>query len=245
MTTKQVSLMFHRVGSKESFEAYLSYLAQTFSVVLPGNPVVAPLSVSLIFDDATVDFYDIVFPLLKKYQLKALLAVPTAYISEQVDLPMSERLLKTYCAGVDEACLEVNTAFCSWLELKEMVDSGWVTIASHTQHHCSVPALHDSLSQTAEIVGSKKMLEQRLGIEVNHFVYPYGHWDRASHSIVLQHYQYAHRIGHALNVGPWLSPQRLLYRVDADPFLKQNKAIQTQQLWVWWWNALWNRIRCK
>ena len=251
MTAKQFSLMFHRVGKpgkpgkREAFVKYLDYLVRTFSIVLPGDPLVAPVSISLIFDDAYADFYECVFPLLQKYQIKALLAVPTSYISENVDIPMQERLLKRYCAGVDKPSSEVNSAFCSWAELKEMAASGYVVIASHTQNHYPSSVLHALSDKLIEIVGSKKILEQRLGMAVEHFVYPYGDWSRAAHKFVSQYYQYTHRIGNALNVGWGLPYKKLLYRIDADVFFMNNIPIQAKKLRAWWWNALWNRIRLK
>jgi peptidoglycan/xylan/chitin deacetylase (PgdA/CDA1 family) len=218
---------------------------QTFPIVIPGDPLLAQVSVSLIFDDAYIDFYECVFPLLKQYQIKALLAVPVSYISEKVEKPMRERILQTYCAGTDKSSEEVNAAFCSWVELKEMVDSGHVVIASHTQSHCSVPALKMLSDKFLEVVDSKKILEQRLGVTVEHFVYPYGDWCRASHQFIAQYYQYIHRIGGALNVAEQLFSKKLLYRIDAGDLFMNYQPIHAKQLGIWWCKALWNRIRFK
>ena len=248
MGAKQVSLMFHRVsepGMQGAFLKYLDYLVQTFPIIVPGEPLVAPVSISLIFDDAYIDFYEYVFPLLKKYNIKALLAVPVSYISEKIEEPMKDRMLKTHYAGIDKPSAEVNTAFCSWIELKEMVDSGYVIIASHTQTHCSTPALNTHEEQLFEIMSSKKVLEEKLGTIVEHFIYPYGHWSRSAHRFVTEHYRYTHRIGGALNDSKQLSSGKLLYRIDANDLFINHRLINAKQLRIWWFKALWNRIRFK
>lgn len=243
--------MFHKVYQPgalrtiESFSQYLEYLHHTFPVVLPGEPLVAPVSVSLIFDDAYVDFYACVFPLLKKWKIKALLAVPTQYIPDSVDLPLSERLAKSYRAGWDTPGKEVNNAFCSWAELQEMVDSGHVVVASHTQSHRPVSALRSLPDQLSEILDSKIILEKRLGRTIEHFVYPYGNYTRSIHQFVSKHYRYAHRIGNALNTGKSILSNSLLYRVDAESLFRNNIAIEARQMRAWWWRSLWNRMRFK
>lgn len=67
----------------------------------------------------------------------------------------------------------------SWEELKEMAEAG-VTIGSHSVSHANL-AKRDGRSDEAyraflekEMVDSKKLLEEKLGIDVKTFVYPYG-----------------------------------------------------------------------
>lgn len=111
---------------------------------LPSNPIV------LTFDDGYQSFYDNAYPLLKKYNLKAVQFVITQ--------------------------VEGAPAYLSWSEIVEMDKSGLVEIAAHTRHHPNLP----DLSQAAiidEIQGSKNDLEQHLRHPVNWFAYPYGSYN--------------------------------------------------------------------
>lgn len=62
-----------------------------------------------------------------------------------------------------------------WTQLREMVGQGF-TIGSHSMTH---PRLNEiPLDQARrEIADSKKLLEDRLGVGVNHFAYPKGRWN--------------------------------------------------------------------
>jgi len=70
-------------------------------------------SVLLSFDDAYETFYDNVFPVLKIYQIPAMLAVVAAWI-EKKEIP------------------EYKKKFMSWEQIREVSDSGLVNIASHS-----------------------------------------------------------------------------------------------------------------
>ena len=56
---------------------------------------------------------------------------------------------------------------------RELRDAGW-EIASHSLWH---PYLTKSPAARAEIFDSKKKLEQRLGVEITTFAYPFGDYD--------------------------------------------------------------------
>ena len=90
-------LMYHRVHGQErvagALRTHLSYLKQHHPVVLPGDPLPGgETSVCLTFDDATADFYQQVYPLLRELELQAMVAVPTAYIAEDTADPADRRL---------------------------------------------------------------------------------------------------------------------------------------------------------
>jgi peptidoglycan/xylan/chitin deacetylase (PgdA/CDA1 family) len=62
-----------------------------------------------------------------------------------------------------------------WAQLREMVRQG-LLIGSHSMSH---PRLNEVSSDQAraEIVDSKKLLEDRLGVAIDHFAYPKGRWN--------------------------------------------------------------------
>ncbi len=246
--TRILTLMFHRVNDASigfdpaKFERYLNYLVKHFPIVLPGEALPDKTAVCLTFDDAYYDFYHNVFPLLKKHQVKALLAVPVGYIVDDTDVDAKTRLSVPYIKGMEDPSFASKTPFCTFKELKEMAQSGLVDIASHGYMHQNLARKDADFSQ--EIIESKKVLQEKLGVRVNNFVYPYGRMSKQVHRLVCQHYAFGLRIGGALNRG-WDFSKQFVYRINADPLWTQQKPINTMLLnkltlkyWV-------NRIRSK
>lgn len=63
-------------------------------------------------------------------------------------------------------------------QVKEMVGAGW-EIGAHTVTHADVTALSGA-SLEAEVAGSRRILERRLGAAVDFFCYPAGRYDGES-----------------------------------------------------------------
>lgn len=86
--------------------------------------------ICLNFDDGCLDNYIHVFPLLKKYSVKATIYVNPEFIPE-IETPR-KTIDQINKKGNDEV---EDLGFCSWAELKLMEDSGLVDIQSHTLSH--------------------------------------------------------------------------------------------------------------
>lgn len=112
---------------------------------LPEKPII------MTFDDGYEDFYTVVFPILKKYNLKA-----TAYIiAGFIDKPH----------------------YLTSEQLKELSQSPLVTIAAHTMQH---PNLRNTTGPKLidEVMGSKKWLENFTEKTILHFAYPSGQYNK-------------------------------------------------------------------
>ena len=117
----------------------------------------APKSVILTFDDGYRDFYTDVFPILKKYQVKAVAFVVPNFLGSPNNLD-------------------------TWM-LSEIAKSGLVEIGAHTMNHSYLTGL--PLKRVKyEVMESKKYLEDRLGIKVSSFAYPYGAFDNTTIDVV-------------------------------------------------------------
>ncbi len=102
--------------------------------------------VLITFDDGTKSDYDLALPILKKNNYKATFFIIAGRIGQ------TNRL--------------------SWEELREMKDAG-MSIQSHTFSHRILSDL-SSEEISYELAESKKILEERLGIIVNHLSLPLG-----------------------------------------------------------------------
>jgi peptidoglycan/xylan/chitin deacetylase (PgdA/CDA1 family) len=105
-----------------------------------------PRPLLITFDDGHLDNYTAAFPIMQKYGFTGVLYLVNNYI------------------GVDQY---MNTA-----QVLEMHDAGW-EVGSHSQNHYDLTNL-DPEKQRAEIVESRELLEQELGIPILTFAYPFG-----------------------------------------------------------------------
>lgn len=118
---------------------------------LPAKPVI------LSFDDGYRDFYYDVFPLLKKYDAKAVAYIVPGFLDRPNNLT-------------------------TW-QLKEISKSGLVEIGAHTMYHAYLKGLNEKNAKF-EVEQSKVQLEKLLGIKVVSFAYPYGAFDLKAAQIV-------------------------------------------------------------
>ncbi|CCB89113.1 polysaccharide deacetylase family protein [Simkania negevensis] len=213
-----LSLLYHRVGNGKYanplsfFKEHFSWIQESYNTLHPGDPLGKEDVLCLTFDDATFDFYHYIFPLLKTFELKAVLSVPTAYIPDQTTLSTEMRLEKIETLQSDHPPLP-SPAYCTWSELEEMHNSGLVHIASHSVNH--VPLTDERVDPEHELCSSKTLLEKMLNTQITTFVYPYGKFNTAVHFLAKKHYSYIMRIGNAINFN-WQNRNQLIYRINAD-----------------------------
>jgi peptidoglycan/xylan/chitin deacetylase (PgdA/CDA1 family) len=112
-------------------------------------------TVVLTMDDGYHTVYENVYPLLKRYGMTATLGLVVG------------------CVGTGTPSYRPKETFLNQAEVREMIDSCHVEIASHTLTHAWLTQL-DSTSAWREIADSKKKLESLFGVEVVSLIYPYG-----------------------------------------------------------------------
>ena len=223
-------MMYHHINSDKysnslsMFSDHLTTILENYVPVLPGDTL-AKNSLCLTFDDAYFDFYYYVFPLLKKYDVKALLAVPSDFILDDTPALDKERLLFSH-----DQCFANKISFCTYKELKEMSDSGLVKIASHSCSHANLTGIVDL---NYEIAKSKSRLSKQLDITVDSFVLPYGKYNAQVLAECHKHYRYVFRIGNGFNQN-FNGVNGLIYRIDADGLTSPGSVF-----------SYWNTIRYK
>ena len=80
----------------------------------------------------------------------------------------------------------------SFSNMRKLINSGH-TIGSHTLNHKRLSKLKSNKELFSEIVGSKRILENKLLCEINHFAFPFGDIDSISiqgMEIAKKHYKY-------------------------------------------------------
>ena len=102
------------------------------------------------FDDGIADFYTIVYPLLKKYQMTATNNIITSFSDEE------------------------RPSVLTFDQIKEMKAQG-MTFESHTVSHPDL-AQSDSSRQKSELANSKQVLDKKLHQTTTTIVYPAGRY---------------------------------------------------------------------
>jgi peptidoglycan/xylan/chitin deacetylase (PgdA/CDA1 family) len=178
---KLIILMYHRVGDLSSkpltvapstFERELLSLQENGYVCHNEPFAVKQNQVILTFDDGYEDFYLNVFPLLKEYDLPAILFICPNIIDNNLEYNWD----KKYFVGQ-------NNNKLSWEQLSEMKDSGLVEIGAHTMNHPDLDTMPAAEAEK-EIRTSKEILEKKLGINCRYFAYPRGRFNKAVVKIV-------------------------------------------------------------
>jgi peptidoglycan/xylan/chitin deacetylase (PgdA/CDA1 family) len=125
------------------------------NVVFGGN-INEKKQVIITFDDGYYSVYKYAYPILKKYKIPITFALITSYLENGKVRPYGS------------AYLYINKN-----EVKEMVDSLNIEIASHSVTHRDLTKLSTEEARY-EIEHSKKVLDSLFNQETTTFVYPYG-----------------------------------------------------------------------
>lgn len=148
------------------------------AIELPERPVV------LTFDDGFADFYMAALPAFQRYRFTATLYVTTAYVGGTSRWLSHEG--------------EAQRPMLTWGQLAE-IDACGIEIGAHSHTH---PQL-DTLNIAAvwdELVESKRLLEARLGRQIDSFAYPYGYYTaRVRQLVQAAGYSSACAVRHAMS----------------------------------------------
>lgn len=120
--------------------------------ILPEKPIIVT------FDDGYMDNYENALPVLKKYDIPAMVFIVTGFIGKTNNWMRSEGYPLRHLMG--------------WSEIKEIKENG-ISIGSHTINHYSLSNL-DYKEARKEIEESRIYLENKLGDSIHHFAYPFG-----------------------------------------------------------------------
>ena len=157
-------LLYHRVGDGTGeielepavFDRQMATVAATGRTrsldEALGDPSAGGIVVSI--DDGFGDFYDTVFPTLVRHEVPAILYLATGFVEGQEFAPSSGAL--------------------SWSQLRDCVDSGLVDVGAHTHSHRDLSRAPDDEAER-EMVTSKELIEDHLGVQCRHFAYPWSY----------------------------------------------------------------------
>jgi len=156
----------------QQFERQLRWLSAqgwhsfTLSELLARADTLPEKSFAITFDDGYADNLLQALPLLKKYHCKATLYL----VVDRFERDWSQQRKAHHNEGelLREAKLSDD-------QVRELLASGCIELGSHSMTHADFLRL-DRAQAGAELLQSRQQLEQRFGVAVNSFAYPFGHY---------------------------------------------------------------------
>ena len=140
---------FNYINTPQSFEENIKVLLengytfisfQELNDAINGKMSLPEKPILINFDDGYYSNYEYVFPILKKYNVKASIFVVTDKIGKEID----------------------GKRYLSWDQCKEMQDSGLVDIFSHSKRHVFYDKLPVRMIRD-DVIESYKIIEENLG----------------------------------------------------------------------------------
>ena len=193
-------LMYHSVGGNEKIELDIPnkvFEKQILRLITIGQviPLERYLSLKLnktkkrffvlTFDDGFDNFYTNVFPILKKYNITATLFPAIDFLNHAENNPLHKRV------GAFNKFKPVKL-----IEIKEMVDSGLVSLASHGYSHIDYSKENDLLLDE-DIKRANEWFRYHFHFIPQIFAYPMGRFSYNSHRIIQKHFKIAFLAGHS------------------------------------------------
>lgn len=184
----------HLVVPTDLFTKQMEYLADhDYEVVsleklarfVRSGKKVSPRWIVLTFDDGDLNFYTEAYPILKRHRFPASVFVVTNWAGR---LPSN----------------------LSWSHLNKLTGDDLISIGSHTISHPLLPLLSPREAEQ-EILGAKRILEERLGRPVVSFAYPSGAVSESVKEMV-QEAGYEYSVGTAYRRGEFRDDDVYLLR---------------------------------
>lgn len=141
-------LMYHSLSDKIDKSQITTPLClfEQHMQILAERKYAVGKDIILTFDDGFLDNLKMI-PILEKFRFPATIFIATDFIG--------------------------RSSYLNWIDLKRLLETKLITLGSHTQSHRLLSRLTD-VELEEEIMGSKKKLEDNLGIEIFSFAYPFG-----------------------------------------------------------------------
>jgi len=183
-------LLYHDIDPRNqaSFAAQMRWLkkswnfvsAEQFAAMVSGQEPILGRNLLLTFDDGFASNRVVAEEVLNPMGIKALFFVMSDFVGlEDVD-EARDFIAQNILPGTRAAELPAHWRNMGWTDLEALLQAGHC-IGGHTRTHARLSQLKTLSDLEREIISGSDVLEQRLGVSIEHFAYTFG--DLASFSV--------------------------------------------------------------
>lgn len=197
-------LMYHHVNPEgnfinvkpEIFDKHIRFLKENgftsldtdeFFSILNGEKTPPEKPVMITFDDGWLDNWLFAFPVLKKFNMKAVIFVVTSLVHEKGKRMRSDEGTVKGLPAHKECQQMVDSGFAqevmlSWEEIAEMENTGLIDVQSHTHTHRRWDTLYPDHKERMKTLNdelkiSKEIIETRLKKQCDALCWPWGKYN--------------------------------------------------------------------
>ena len=182
-------LLYHDITPEEhiSFQRQLDWLSRNWSFISPekfvsiinGEETIQKNSLLLTFDDGFSSNRRIAEKILNPRGIQALFFVVSELVAIEDPEEARQFIARQIQSGASKEKLPNYVGNMKWADLESLLEQGH-TIGAHSRTHARLSEIKSSSSLIDEIVSSADRLGFRLGVNVEHFAYPFGDLDSFS-----------------------------------------------------------------
>ena len=188
-STRLRVLLYHDIAPEEhkDFERQLDWLSrhwtfispEHFAAVISGKETIQNKSLLLTFDDGFASNLTVAEKILNPMGIQALFFVVSDLVAIEDNEEARQFIVRNVKLGTSMDKLPTYLSNMKWADLEALLEQGHM-IGAHTRTHARLSEISSSDGLEDEIVCSADRLENRLGVNVEHFAYTFG--DLASFS---------------------------------------------------------------
>lgn len=182
-------LNYHDVPTEEQdrFAAQLRWLSRTyrfvtpkqFSAMISGDEEIKGHNLMISFDDGFSSNRVVAEQVLAPMGLSAIFFIVADFVGITDNREAREFISKNIYYALETEALPENWSNMGWKDLEFLLDNGH-TIGAHTMTHKKLSSLTSDSDMQREIITSADVIANRLGIDVEHFAFPFGNMDSFS-----------------------------------------------------------------
>ena len=182
-------LLYHDFAPEEHiiFESQLAWLSRNWSFISPeqfvsiinGEETIQKNSLLLTFDDGFSSNRRIAEKILNPRGIQALFFVVSELVAIEDPEEARQFIARQIQPGASKEKLPNYVGNMKWADLEALLEQGH-TIGAHSRTHARLSEIKSSSSLIDEIVSSADRLGSRLGVDIEHFAYPFGDLDSFS-----------------------------------------------------------------
>jgi peptidoglycan/xylan/chitin deacetylase (PgdA/CDA1 family) len=212
-------LIYHDISYKnfDKFEAQIKYIDRNYGFIRPddlqdilaGKMKYTGTKVLLTFDDGFVSNALLAEKFLDPLGIKAIFFIPPGFINAKNRDEQKTFIAKNiYNNRFKPEEIPDDMMPMSWQDLEHLLDQSH-TIGAHTINHRRLTEIESKGELKREIVESGNILQKKLGVDIEHFSFPFGNIDSIdlrAMNITRERYKYCYsgiRGNNSINTSPY------------------------------------------